>query len=124
MARDRHITSKAPLDTLDDARSFIAHLSKAFGRVDGGESPGQSFSEFIAGLGYFPIDGDQWMTLRDEFLDVAEMDATAERKVVVLMDERCRWLESDFIRNRRAAEKRPIPRDGKQPPIPSPFASR
>lgn len=123
MGRQKRFTSKAPIDTMDDARSFVAHLSKAFAAHAAGASASAAFSEFIASLGYFPIDGDQWIELREEFIEVAEdVDGEPEAKVVVLMDERCAWLESDFIRQRRAAEKRPIPRDGKQPPKPSPFA--
>lgn len=120
----RNFTSKAPINTLEDSRVFISYLSKAFERCERGQSVGQSFSEFIAELGPLPIDGEQWMELREAFFEVSEGYAAPENKVVTLMSELCLWLESDFVRGRRAAEKIPVRRDGKQPPIPSPFARR
>jgi hypothetical protein len=123
MARKRHFKSKAPLDSLDDSRAFIARLSPAFARCEDGVGAEYVFSEFIASLGYFPVDGDQWSSLRDSFIKVATLPALSpEEKTARLMTKDCPWLESDFVRSVRASEKRPAPRDGKQPPIPSPFS--
>lgn len=116
--------STAPLDTLDDSRKFIAQGFKAFQLVKKGETPGQAFSEFIVSLGYFPIDEVQWEQLRDAFIGIAEdrSDLSAELQTDALL-KACPWLESDYARSRRMAEKMPPRRDGKQPPRPSPFAN-
>lgn len=123
MSPRKRFVSNFPLDSLDDSRAFIVAMSKAFLMYDEGDSAGTAFGSFAAGLGYIPIDGERWVELRHEFISLCENSSDApEVKTATLMAIKCPWLESPFVMGRREAEKRPAPKGGKQPPIPSPFS--
>jgi hypothetical protein len=122
MARQRNWKSKEPLSTIDDSRTFIREGSRAFREVHDGAAPSAAYSEWMARYGPMPVSEDQWLSLRSTFITVAEeFDKGPEMQMEEFM-RRCSWLEAEYVRKMRAAEKLPPRRDGKQPPIPSPFA--